>query len=84
MVQTPYPASSINLMSQPRLRCGFAACWKLRLGVFREGGALERVRSLLAVSWVEYCQVLACESVGNVKPNITRLGDRTRVEVEKQ
>jgi hypothetical protein len=27
--------------------------------------------------WVEYCQVLAYESVGNVKPNMTRWGDRT-------
>jgi hypothetical protein len=46
--------------------------------------AWEEMRSPLAVGWVEYCQVLACESVGNVKPNMTRLGDRTRVEVEKQ
>lgn len=40
----------------------------------------ERSRSRLAVSWIEYCQVLACESVGNVKPNMTQLGDRINVE----
>jgi len=43
----------------------------------------ERVRSPLALGWVGYYQVLACESVGNVT-NMTRLGDRTRVQAEKQ
>ncbi len=70
-------------MSQPTALMRLC-CWKQSHIEAYQGGVLERVRSRLAVSWVEYCQVLACESVGNVKPNMTRLGDRTRIEVEKQ
>jgi hypothetical protein len=61
-------------------------CRSLEARAFTEHTRVEqeRVRSPLTVGWVEYCQVLACESVGNVKPTMTRLGDRTRIEVEKQ
>jgi hypothetical protein len=56
--------SSINLMLQPTVpmqRESFAGEYVRT--------PQERVRSLLGVGWV--CQVLACESLGNVKSNMT-------------
>ncbi len=43
----------------------------------------ERVRSPLAVGWVEYCQILACESVGSETKHDS-IGRSHRVEVKKQ